>query len=230
MKSLIFALTITSVTLAQNGPNSLAMDVFTDSVYPILELHCVGCHSSGGIGESFSGGADSGMSFVDVNVAYERLQMPSFGDGGATDRLVPGDPDASSFYNKIVSTTEEVWYGDPMPPQGSPLIDSEPEAVETIRQWIAAGADGPAPVRDARSHLKANLFTYQISTSQGLIHFQAKGPIVELGVYDAVGKLVQEMHNMGSSLSLSYNLWQGGIYFVKITTDNQSEIQKLILH
>ena len=227
MKTFILALAFTSVTMAQSGP--LDMDVFTETVFPPLYQDCVGCHSNGGIGEFLTGGTDSGMSFDDVNTAYQRLMMPSGGDSGATMRVVPGDPDASALYNKIISETEDVWYGDPMP-QGYAWINTNPDAVEAIRQWIAAGADGPALVSDARSHLKANLFTYQISPNQSLIHFQAKGPIVELGIYDAVGKLVQEMHNMGSSLSLSTSQWQGGIYFVKITTDNQSEIQKLILH
>lgn len=74
--------------------------------------------------------------------AYARLMLPSFGDSGATRRVVPGHPEASAPCNKISADAKAVWFGVPMP-QGKALIHTDPETVEAIREWIAGGAKPP---------------------------------------------------------------------------------------
>ena len=94
-----------------------------------------------------TGGGDSGVNF-EPDVAYGRLLRPSFGDSGATMRVVPGNPEASAIYNKITADNNAVWFGSPMP-QGKALINTDPEAVEAIRKWIAGGAKPPVASADA---------------------------------------------------------------------------------
>jgi hypothetical protein len=69
--------------------------------------------------------------------------MPSYGDSGATLRIVPGNPEASALYNKITADANAVWFGDAMP-QGRALINTDPAGVDAIRGWIARGAKPPA--------------------------------------------------------------------------------------
>lgn len=126
---------------AANPAHSACYDAFTREVLPVLERYCLGCHGTEGIGEFQTGGGGSGLNF-EKDLAFERLMRPSFGDGGATKRVVPGHPESSALYNKISSTVKTVWYGAPMP-QGRALADTDPEAVEAIRRWIAGGAKPP---------------------------------------------------------------------------------------
>lgn len=125
-----------------NPAHAACYDIFTRDVLPLAKRYCLGCHSSDGIGEYQTGGADSGLSF-EPGVAYARLLMPSFGDSGATRRVVPGHPEASAFYNKISADAKTVWFGSPMP-QGRALILTDAQGVDAIRRWIAAGARPPA--------------------------------------------------------------------------------------
>lgn len=126
-----------------NSEHVACYDVFTHEVLPVFAKYCLGCHSAGGIGEFSTGDFDSGLNF-EPEVAYERLLMPTFGDSGATRRVVPGQPEASALYNKIVSDIKTVWFGAPMP-QGSPLIKTDSAGVEAIRRWIVGGAKPPTP-------------------------------------------------------------------------------------
>ena len=129
-------------------PEHLACyDAFSREVIPVLERRCLGCHNSGGPGEFETGGDSIGLNFDRADLeavgVYRRLLMPSYGDSGATRRIVPGKPEASALYNKITADANAVWFGDPMP-QGRALIHNDPEGVETIRRWIDRGARPPA--------------------------------------------------------------------------------------
>jgi hypothetical protein len=153
---------------AANPEHKACYDAFTYEVYPILESRCIGCHSSGGLGEFLTGGEDAGLN-MEQALVYQRLLMPSFGDSGATRRIVPGRPDSSSLYDKIISVDVPPWFGSSMP-QGNALINTDPLAVAAIRQWILLGAKPPAAnsaySRDsARSAKSAK--TAQISKSRG---------------------------------------------------------------
>lgn len=92
--------------------------LFRDTVAPILERNCVGCHS----GNKPKGG----LSLVSVKSAM------SGGESGAS--IVPGKPDESSLLDYISGNDPE------MPKDAKPLSAEE---VESIRQWIAAGAVWP---------------------------------------------------------------------------------------
>lgn|GEM_PF-4124480 len=137
-----------------NPAHTACYDAFTLEVLPIFKMYCLGCHSTDGIGEFQSGGSDSGVNF-ESGQAYQRLMMPSFGDHGATRRVIPGHPEASALYNKITSDANAVWFGLPMP-QGKALLHTDSTAVETIRKWIAGGARPPAGfvslLQSARTH------------------------------------------------------------------------------
>jgi hypothetical protein len=124
-----------------NPEHRACYDTFTHAVYPIFKSRCIGCHTSGGMGEFSTGGDETGLNF-DKDVAYNRMMMPSFGDSGKTQRIVPGIPDSSSLFNKINSNKNAPWFGSPMP-EGYALVNGDPKAVETIRQWILDGAKAP---------------------------------------------------------------------------------------
>ncbi|MEO6037250.1 MAG: DUF1549 domain-containing protein, partial [Saprospiraceae bacterium] len=92
----------------------------------ILQARCVACHGSG----KASGG-------LDLRTMASRLK------GGKTGpALVPGKPDESLFYKRIID-------GQMPPEKAAKALAIElptPTEIEKIRAWIAAGAPGPTPV------------------------------------------------------------------------------------
>ncbi len=96
-----------------------AAESFAKRVAPIFETHCVSCHS----GEHPKGG-------LDLTVAAKGL---SGGESGPL--LVAGKPQESLLVEYISGDEPE------MPKDAAPLKGEE---VETIRAWIAAGAEWPA--------------------------------------------------------------------------------------
>ena len=96
---------------------SAAVD-FTRDVQPIF-ARCVQCH----------GGAkrEGGLTLTNRQAAT--------GAGGSGERaIVPGSPDKSELLRRVTST--EIY--ERMPPKGEPL---SPTQIESLRQWIAAGAE-----------------------------------------------------------------------------------------
>ncbi len=81
--------------------------------YAIFEKSCLGCHGSGGFVAAV-------LLIEDHSVLLEK------------EAVVPGDPDASRLYNRLLGEG-----GALMPLGGPPLPDEE---IETIENWIAAGA------------------------------------------------------------------------------------------
>lgn len=104
---------------------SLARDV-----QPILAARCTGCHSDGGFADR--AGIPMLLSEGDSHAAV--TGVASDVDDTLT-LVVPGDPDASYFLEKIVSDAPA--RGARMPLFSGPLDDRE---VETIRVWIQEGA------------------------------------------------------------------------------------------
>lgn len=92
---------------------------YQNDVLPILQASCIGCH--GGTNEEGEVVVELGYNMT----TYEGLMAGS--DYGPV--IEPGDPDGSLFLEMIVN-------GD-MPEEGDPLA---PEQIETIRTWIAEGA------------------------------------------------------------------------------------------
>jgi len=102
-----------------------AQQNLAQEAYAIFEQSCLICHGKNG---SFSD---------DLLIEYTAL----IEDGS----VVPGDPDASVFYQRLIETNVAKRM-----PLGQPQL--APAAIETIRQWIAAGApdwsDIPSPETD----------------------------------------------------------------------------------
>lgn len=95
---------------------------FSTDVLPILTARCWTCHPP-------MGGMD-----LSATEAYNNLvNTVSMGYAPAV-RVVPGDPDASVFWNKINFTNV---YGIGMPPDGTML---SPEELDKIKAWIEQGA------------------------------------------------------------------------------------------
>lgn len=94
---------------------------FSRDVHPILEQHCLRCH--GGIKQA------GGLSLV------ERAGAMAEGGSGQP-AVLPGDPQRSELYRRIVSEDED----ERMPVGGPPLSSEE---IRVLRQWIAEGASWP---------------------------------------------------------------------------------------
>ncbi|NBS34028.1 MAG: DUF1549 domain-containing protein, partial [Planctomycetia bacterium] len=93
---------------------------FRHHVAPLLETHCLGCHSE--------------------NIAKGELSLASRDQLFENGYVVPGDPEGSYLLELIAGVN-----GEPpeMPQEAEPL---SAEAVAVIRNWIAAGADWPEDV------------------------------------------------------------------------------------
>ncbi len=94
---------------------------WTKHIAPLFRQTCVGCHV---------GGASLGNYRVDTPGL---TGLP--GDSGRTDMIVPGDPEASFLYRKLVDRTPAV--GGQMPLQKPPL---NARGKELVRRWILEGA------------------------------------------------------------------------------------------
>ena len=92
-----------------------AQENFAQEAYTIFQQSCLGCHGEHG---SFT----------------EDLIIESAPALVATGAVVPGDPDVSELYKRLLGPTEN---GFQMPFNQPPLSDA---AIETIRRWIEAGA------------------------------------------------------------------------------------------
>jgi len=95
--------------------------LFDRDVAPILSAHCVRCHGAAG--------PEAGLDLTSPMQATTELES------GAR-AIVAGDPTGSELMRRIVAGDSD----GRMPPEGAPLTADE---IETLRRWIAAGADWP---------------------------------------------------------------------------------------
>lgn len=91
-----------------------AQENFAQEVFAIFQQSCLICHGPHG---SFT----------------EQLVIQSSQELIDTGKVIPGNPDDSVFYQRLIETAVEKRM-----PLGQPPLT--PEAIETIRQWIQAGA------------------------------------------------------------------------------------------
>ena len=91
-------------------------------VVPILRTYCAGCHND----------ADK-----EGELSVERFTSLRKGGAESGDPVTAGDPDASVMLRRIASTA-----ADHMPPADEPQPSTADVAV--LREWITAGAPGPA--------------------------------------------------------------------------------------
>ena len=90
-----------------------AQQNLAQEAYAIFEQSCLICHGENG-------------SYTEALI----IEHATLIDDG---KVVPGDPDGSVFYQRLIETDVAKRM-----PQRQPPLDAE--AIETIRQWIAAGA------------------------------------------------------------------------------------------
>ncbi len=95
---------------------------YTRDVRPILADNCLRCHGN------------------DPSHREAELRLDQFAAGdnfrGAEDVIIPGDPDASELVARILSDDPDAH----MPPADSGKV-LKPEQIETLRRWIAEGAE-----------------------------------------------------------------------------------------
>ena len=96
---------------------------YTILVVPLFERSCISCHGP----EKQKGG---------LRMDTYALLMKGGEDGSI---VTPGDPKKSDLYRRITLPKEDDEF---MPSDGHKVLSSS--EVETIRQWIAWGAPGPA--------------------------------------------------------------------------------------
>src|SRR5436309_10815688 len=110
----------------QDGPAPQSADaerVFATRIWPVLAQKCLPCH--GGDPKLRSAGLDLGTRAAALRGGDSRKPA-----------LVPGNPEESLLYLAVARRG-----GPPMPPKDTDRLARD--EVESIRQWIAAGAPWP---------------------------------------------------------------------------------------
>jgi cytochrome c553 len=119
--AIAFAAAVSPRTNIVAAPADDAAAMFRTEVAPLLAARCGACHAAGS--------PESGFRIDDREMAI------AGGDSGAVG-LVPGKPDASELFKRIVTEDREIR----MPADGDPLSADEQKLV---RLWIEAGAPWP---------------------------------------------------------------------------------------
>jgi len=112
-------------------PGAEAQRLFTDHVKPILQQHCLRCHS----------GANPGL----MNLSSSAAAFLPHPDGRAY--IVPGRPDESLIIEAI---SRDGMHQRTMPKLLVTLTDME---IGTLREWITAGAPWPTGPAGTLSHV-----------------------------------------------------------------------------
>lgn len=107
--------------LSATGDAADAPLSFNRDVRPILADACFHCH-----------GPDAGTRKADLRLDTEQS---FFGEGGNDPVVIPGKPEASPLYDRLIADSPD----DIMPPPESHK-ELKPEQIEIIRRWITDGA------------------------------------------------------------------------------------------
>ena len=110
----IFIIFTCLLMLIASYQNVDAQGNLAQQAYAIFEQSCLNCHG------------EHGAYTEQLIIEHTALVAP----GGA---IIPGNPEASEFYQRLIETAVERRM-----PLGQPALS--PAAIETIRQWILAGA------------------------------------------------------------------------------------------
>ncbi|MEY4512281.1 MAG: hypothetical protein RLZZ450_4403 [Pseudomonadota bacterium] len=127
-----------------DDPLPVEHGVFHESVRPILEKVCSGCHSE----SSPEAGLPLGGHVSSADIVKQLVNVGAM-HGGQLKRVLPGDPDRSWLYLKVSGTAMAAGCQGAgcntqvMPPAGQ--VSLTKAELATIRQWIADGA--PAPTK-----------------------------------------------------------------------------------
>ena len=113
MHGLCYAVIILTFILLGFG-TAAAQQELAQEAYVILQKHCLGCHG-------------------ELGTFRDALVIQSAEGLVATGAVIPGNPNGSGFYQRLIETAPERR----MPLRQPPLA---PALIETIRHWIEAGA------------------------------------------------------------------------------------------
>jgi hypothetical protein len=114
---------------------------FHESVRPILEKYCSGCHSE----SSPEAGLPLGGKISSANIVSKLVNVRAVG-GGQFNRVVPGNPNQSWIYLKVSGGAASAGCTGAcrtgvMPPAGQVTLTQTELGI--IRQWITSGAPAP---------------------------------------------------------------------------------------
>ena len=115
MKTYKYCFLIILISLILGYSTASAQQDLAQQAYLIFQQNCLGCHGPHG---PFT----------------EQLVIESAPALIATGAVVPGDPNSSEFYRRLVEDTPEK----PQMPWNLPPLT--PAALDTVRQWIQVGA------------------------------------------------------------------------------------------
>jgi hypothetical protein len=127
---------------ANDDPLPVEHGTFHESVRPILEKVCSGCHSE----SSPEAGLPLGGHVSSADIVKQLVNVGAM-HGGQFKRVLPGDPDRSWLYLKVSGTAMAAGCQGAgcntqvMPPAGQVTLTAT--ELKTIRQWIADGAPAP---------------------------------------------------------------------------------------
>ena len=111
----VFLFLIVSALIVLEFGTADAQQDLAQQAYAIFQQNCLDCHGEHG-------------AFTEYLVIQDRAQLI------ATRTVIPGNPDGSEFYKRLIEDTAEK----PRMPWLQPPLS--PEAIATVQQWIAAGA------------------------------------------------------------------------------------------
>ena len=122
-----FVALISLLTLIVGSQNLSAQSQIAQDAYAIFEGGCLICHGPDG--------------------AYRETLLMKHATLIEKGTVIPGNPDASELYKRLLGTTEN---GGAQMPLGQPPLP--PQSIDTIRRWILAGAPDWAttPTTDSR--------------------------------------------------------------------------------
>ena len=122
-----FVALIGLLTLIVGSQNLSAQSQIAQDAYAIFEGSCLICHGPDG--------------------AYRETLLMKHATLIEKGTVIPGNPDASELYKRLLGTTEN---GGAQRPLGQPPLP--PQSIDTIRRWILAGAPDWAttPTTDSR--------------------------------------------------------------------------------
>lgn len=152
-------MSLSATSLAAEAPK------YSEAIAPIFNKYCAGCHNA----DDHEGGL--------VLASFESL-----GKGGENGPvLVAGKPDESKLLLVLTGKAEPA-----MPPEGSEA--PTPQEIETLRQWIGAGAPGPQPGDQMPAELVTPKIEVRVATPAAIYAaaWSPDGKQLALGTYREV--------------------------------------------
>ena len=163
--SLIVAADKESDEAAKDGSPTETVVSYDADVKPIFRRACFGCHQSGKRQGEY--------------LMTDFAALTAGGESGAT-AIVPGDPDGSYLIEQITPIDGHA----EMPKAPQPAL-SENE-VETIRRWIAAGAEDDSPAAAGVTFDAENPPTYRNPPTVTSLDVSADGSVIAAAAHHEV--------------------------------------------